>query len=832
MTFERIIQIAADHWRDAAQDTRYAARGLARSPGFLLAAAACLAIGIGLTAAMYGTIQSTVLRPIPGIHDSTELVRLHKPVAFADAEELDDRSDLFASLAAYTGPVPIALRREGHDAERVWAHLTTPDYFDVLGVQSGRGRLFAPDERIAGGGNVAVISDRLWTTRFGADESVVGRTVRISGQPLTIVGVAPLGFLGASPMMAAADIWIPTSADVRVAPELAGLHEQRAPAFEVIGRLAAGVTPGQAEAAADSLMRRLEIVHNDPNKDSHEPRVRLLPGGRMFPVRNEDLPRAIGFPLLLVGLVLVMASGNVANLVLARSAARRREIAVRLSLGASRGRIVRQLLTESLMLVALGAIGAALFALWLLSAFDVMRPMLPGYVQYELTFDWRALAFATLVAGLSTLLFGLAPALRASRDDIFAGLKPAAASHLLGRRWFGVRNLLVFQQVTVSMILLLLTGFIVVGWQRVANVDVGFDTTNLYFMSLDPVRDGYPPERARQFFELLPDRLGRTPGIASVSLAQTLPLAMSSMEMILNAKSDFAAGTQLLGATRVDRIGTGFFDTVGTPLRRGRAFRKSDEREESRVLIVNETLAAKAWPGTDPLGQVVELDGETWQVVGVVGDFRSAFPLAPTLPALYKPVTPDGFTTPARHGVTVAVRVVPGFDAATQLRREIASLDADVTVLQIKRMTDEIDQALFIARVATFAYGGMGVFGLVLASIGLAGVTAYAVSRRTQEIGIRMALGAQRARVLWLVLRDGSLIILLGTAVGLLVALAATIALSSFVETLAQTTSTSVSDPILLLGGPALLSGIALVACWLPARRATRIDPVSALRSE
>jgi ABC-type antimicrobial peptide transport system permease subunit len=250
------------------------------------------------------------------------------------------------------------------------------------------------------------------------------------------------------------------------------------------------------------------------------------------------------------------------------------------------------------------------------------------------------------------------------------------------------------------------------------------------------------------------------------------------------------------------------------------------------VLIVNETLAAKAWPGADPLGQVVDLDDETWQVVGVVGDFRSAFPLAPTVPALYRPVTPTGFTTPARHGVTVAVRVVPGFDAPTQLRRQIASLDPDVTVLQVKRMTDDIDLALFFARLATFAYGGMGVFGLMLASIGLAGVTAYAVSRRTQEIGIRMALGAQRARVLWLVLRDGSLIILFGTVAGLLVALAATIALSSFVETLAQTTSTTISDPILLIGGPALLAGIALVACWLPARRATRIDPVSALRSE
>jgi hypothetical protein len=249
-------------------------------------------------------------------------------------------------------------------------------------------------------------------------------------------------------------------------------------------------------------------------------------------------------------------------------------------------------------------------------------------------------------------------------------------------------------------------------------------------------------------------------------------------------------------------------------------------------LIVNETMATRAWPDRDPLGQAVDLDGETWQVVGVVHDIRSAFPLAPTLPALYKPVTPGGFVSPSRHGVTVAVRVVPGFDAPTRLRREVAAIDPEVMVFQVKRMTDEVDQALFLARVATLVYGGMGIFGLILASVGLAGVTAYAVSRRTHEIGIRMALGARRADVLWLILREGGAIAVAGTVTGVVAALALTRALGAVVEALAETTRTSVSDPLLLVGGPGLLIGIALAACYLPARRSTRIDPVSALRAE
>jgi predicted lysophospholipase L1 biosynthesis ABC-type transport system permease subunit len=326
--------------------------------------------------------------------------------------------------------------------------------------------------------------------------------------------------------------------------------------------------------------------------------------------------------------------------------------------------------------------------------------------------------------------------------------------------------------------------------------------------------------------------LRTVPGIAAVSPAQTVPLAMSGAEIVMSAKSDLAIGTTSLGTLRADRVGARFFETVGTPLVRGREFADADHANDSRVVIVNEALARSAWPGAEPIGQPLKLGDDTWQVVGVVGNIRSAFPLAPTLPAVYQPVTPAGFAAPSRSGVTVAVRTAPGVDGVTLLGREARAFDPHLTVVEVKRMTQEVEQARFLAQAATVVYGGMGVLGLILASVGLAGVTAYAVARRTREIGIRMALGAQRTQVLWLVLREGAVIVVAGTLTGVVGALAITRALSGVVDALAEATRTSVSDPRLLLGGPALLVALALVACYLPARRATRIDPVMALRAE
>jgi predicted permease len=533
-----------------------------------------------------------------------------------------------------------------------------------------------------------------------------------------------------------------------------------------------------------------------------------------------------------VSLVLLMACGNVANMMLARSASRYREFAIRLALGAGRGRVVRQLVTESVILSVLGSLAGGVVAVWLLSLFERMRSIIPDYVHYEVHFHWGAYLAAAAVATVSTIFFGLAPSLRASRLDIQTALKPNAATGLRRRRRLGLRNLVIYQQVAVSVVLILLTGFIVVGWRRAAAVELGFNPARLYFLSVDPIRDGFSPEQTAQVIDRLRERLATLPGVTAAAVAQSVPLAMSSADLVINARADLASGTQSLGTARVDRVGAGFFETAGTAIVRGRTLSEADQSRDSRVAVINETMAQRAWPGSDPVGQPLKIGDETWEVVGVVADIRSAFPLAPTLPAVYRPVTPDGFASPSKNGVTLVVRTQPGVDASTLLPDHVRSTAPDLTVVEIKPLTREVDQALFLARVATYTYGGMGVLALLLAAVGLAGVTAYAVARRTREIGIRMALGARRSHVLWLVLREGAGIILAGTATGLALALALTRALAGVVEALAETTRTSVSDPLLLLGGPGLLVVLALIACYVPARRSTRVDPMTALRSE
>src|SRR5262249_4777738 len=391
------------------------------------------------------------------------------------------------------------------------------------------------DERAPGTAEAAVISDRLWKTQFGGDPSIVGRPIRVSGQLVTVIGIAPPGFLGASPVMAAADIWIPTTAPASVAPELTHLRDARSAAFDVVGRLTPGMTVAQSEDALDALVRRLEVIHNDPAKDARERRVSLLPGGRVFAVRDEDLPRAMGFPIVLVSLVLLMACGNVGNLLLSRGEARRQEISVRLSLGAGPGRIFRQLLTESLMLAVLGAAGGVVLAFGLVSWLESLRPLMPDYGFVDFQIDWQALVFSVLIAGGSGILFGLAPARRASRQDITAGVRAGGSTSAARRalRSFRIRNLLVFPQVTASVVLLLITGFVVIGWQRSAGLDMGFDPRHLYLVRLDPVRDGYTAARAQDFFERLPDQLRRVPGVTQVSVGQTLPPAMSGREAMV-----------------------------------------------------------------------------------------------------------------------------------------------------------------------------------------------------------------------------------------------------------------------------------------------------------
>jgi macrolide transport system ATP-binding/permease protein len=817
---------------DLIQDLRFGARLLMRAPGFTLAAVLCLALGIGVTTVLLSIGQRLARGELPATTKPGELARLQTPMPYGNYEELRRQKELFTDLAAFQGPVPFAIEWPDGERERIWGHLTTPNYFSVLGARPREGRLFGVEEEKEGSAQGVVISDRLWQRRFGGDRSAVGKAIRLNGQQVLVIGVAAEKFLGASPMTAAADMWLPTTASPRTAPELIGLRERRTASFQLIGRLLPGRSFDQVEAALEPLALRLEQIHNDPGKDRKERRVRLLPGGRLWPIRDEDLPAAMGFPLLLAALVLLMACGNVANMPIARGAARRREIGVRLAIGAGRGRLLRQLLTESLLLSILGGGAGLLLARYLMSRYESMSRLLPAYIHMEWSFDWRPLAYAALASLGSMLLFGLAPAWQATGDDIALALKPAAGSKLRARRWFSLRNLVVGHQVMASVVLLLLCSFIVVGYRRASSFDLGFASRNLCLLNVDPVRDGYSAEQTAAYFEKLPQWLEQVHGVTAVSLAETLPVAFRGGESIASAKVEMAGGPRSLSTLRSDWVGAGFFEAAGIEVRRGRGFTARDQNDKARVVVVNQTMAEQAWPGADPLGQTVDFAGRPYEVIGVAQDIRPALPMEPRQPAVYLPVTPSSLATPSMQGVTLVVRVQPGFDAATQLRREVAAFDPNVTVFNDRRIEDVIGQELSLVTMVTWVYGGVGAFALILASVGLAGVTAYSVARRTREIGIRMVLGARGDDVLRLILQEAVSIVVVSAVVGLGLALAAMRALSSILTAMAEATETSASDPALLIGVPVFLLALTLFACYFPARSATRINPASTLRAE
>jgi predicted permease len=563
-----------------------------------------------------------------------------------------------------------------------------------------------------------------------------------------------------------------------------------------------------------------------------EPRgrkVTLLAGGRLVPIRDQDIWIMAGAPLLIVGLTLWIACSNVGTLLLARGGPRQREIAIRIALGASRPRVVRQLITESVMLAILGGAAGWLFAVWSNSTMDWMRPMLPEFVNVELKLDWTSFFFAFLLTVISGILFGLAPALQAVRSEVVHGLK---GNMTRGRnyRWFSSRNMLVFQQVAGSLMLLLITGFVVLGFNRSVSPDLGFDAENIHMVSIDPVRDGYSPGRTADFLASLAERIKQLPGIEEATITYKIPLGMFSDESVLEAKT--GVDLETLRSLRVERVSTGFFETVGVPILRGRAFRKEDLNGSSFAAIVNETMADATWPGEDPIGNSIEIEGRRYVVVGVTKNFRSGALLETSRPGAFIPMSSREIARPSAMGLTLMARALPGFDAAKSISQEIRTIDPDLTILSTSRLQDDVKRMMSMVHITTLTYGGIGLFGLILACVGLGGVTAYTVSQRTKEIGIRMALGARRFDVLGLVLKEGLILVAVGTIAGQALAWAAVRSMGRFFDALATMTETSTSDPLLVVGAPFLLGTLTMLACLMPARRATKIDPLDSLRQE
>jgi putative ABC transport system permease protein len=833
------------YFADLRQDVRHGLRVLAGSPGFSSVALISLTLGIAIATSAYSEMNGLILRDLPGVPNPDSLVALQLPASFPSYKRYRELTGLFSSTLAYLAPVPFGVSVSGH-TERTWGHLVTPSYFSTLGVRPSLGRLF--DEAQGQSADV-VVSDRFWRNHLASDPSIIGKSIRINGNPCTVVGVGPKDFLGASPALFVADLWMPLSTDARIAPELAGntLERRDLTIFQIVGRLKPGISTARAEAELNAVADRVAQAEEfQADRREQGRRVTLVSGGKMLPIRKQDLPFFKEFLMVMAGLVVLIACSNVANMMLARAAGRRREIAVRLALGASRARLIRQLLTES-MLVATGAgVLGFILSVWLMRGASQMKMPFPIPISFDMNPDARVLMFTMGLTLFTGLVFGLAPALESTRTDLAPALKQGGNIQVSrSRRRWSLRNGLVLSQMAASLTLLLLTGYMGLGIQSNLGLQQGFNPRNLYLIAIDPIRDGYSSVQATAFFDKLLDRVKKLPSVTAASLTDTVPVAMAG-----NAGVTFSTGGKSTGSALRHIVGQDYFHTAGIAILLGREFRK----EDASAVIVSEELVRRYWNGRNALGQGIDIgNGEvspslgalpgtfdlrpellgngrrTYQVVGVAKDLAEDFVAQKKHPVIYFPLRAADFARPSLRGVTLMVRAVPGVDAIGAVRREISSMDASLAPFDARSMLEQIDEFMSPLRGASWTYGLIGAFGLILASVGLAGVTAYSVSQRGREIGIRVALGAQNRDVLALVLKEGVVLVTVGTVVGLAAAWAGIRVLSGLFFTVASVQS---SDPLLLVGAPLLMAFLALLACYLPARRSMQIDPAVALRQE
>ncbi|HUB79219.1 MAG TPA: ADOP family duplicated permease [Bryobacteraceae bacterium] len=837
------LHVPIEYARECLKDVRYSFRRLVASPGFTSVALISLALGIAIVTCAFSEMNGMALRSLPGAAAPRALVAMETPVSFPDYRRYRARSDLFSSSMAYIAAVPFAVTLAGR-REREWGQLVTASYFPTLGVQPMRGS-FPPDDRPA---NIVpvVVSYRFWQNRLAADPGAVGRGIRVNGQPAVIAAIAPKDFLGASPVLFAADLWLPLSAGEHIAPELAGntLDDHDRKIFRVVGRLKPGVTLPSAETALDATARQIEQENGDPDRNRPGRRVTLLDGGKLLPLRRQDLPFFTSFDIIMSGLVMLIACANVANMMLARAARRRKEIALRLALGASRARIVRQLLTESMLVTLAAAIPAILVATWLMHQLASVKMPLLVPVSFDLHPDWHVLAWTVAFTGFIALLFGLVPAVQAAKVDLASDIRTARRSTM--------RNVLMVSQFAGSLTLLVIVGLLSAGIQTTLGMQSGFDPRNLALLSLDPVRDGATPARAALFFDRLLDRVQRLPGVTAACLTETVPVSIGSPAMQVTAPG--GGSREMLNARR-HVVGKDYFSTTGIPLLMGRAFGEEDEVSATLAVVVSQEFVREFARG-NLLGRQIEIGddgvaadgilpgsfdyrrgaaesrGRLFQVVGVVGDVSEDLIAQKRHPVVYFPLRQTDYAAPPAQGLTLVVRAAPGAGEIEAVRREIAALDADIRPFNVQTMDDHINQFMAPLRSASWTYRAIAIFGLLLSAVGLAGMTAYSVAQRTREIGIRVALGARRASVLRLVMKEGALLVATGTAVGMFFAWVGSRALAFMNSSVSTVTTVSTSDPMVLFGAPLLLGCLALIACYLPALESMRIDPVVALREE
>ena len=826
------------------RDLRLALRTLWKSPGFTLVAVLTMSLGIGICSFLFSFLNGLVLQPLPGARDPGRLVSLQAPVPYPHFEHYRDEGGIASATAAFIGPTPfsVAVKDPGKARpERITGHLVSLEYFSTIGAEPSLGRFFDPAVDRSGAAPTVVVSERFWRMRLNADPGAVGGPLWINGQRATIVGVAPKDFLGVFPANAA-DIFVPVSVDAAVAPELAGdaLRRTSDPIFHVLMRLAPGVTMSTAEAALDTQMRRLneQDGKRDPKRDHQGRLARLLFAGTTAPMQSDQRSMIVACYGFLMALILSFTCANLAGLMLARGGARGREIAIRLSLGASRFRLIRELLTESIILAVVGGAAglAAAYGLINLMTRTMMAPAtFPSGIH--VTPNLRVTVITFLVAALAGAGFGLIPALASTRLDLVTGLKEISTARQGCYRRFGVRNLFMVYQMTCAMTLVLIMGFMIGGIQRGAVRDPGFDTTGLFLFSLDPARDGYSPDQSAALFTGLSERLARVSGVDGVTLVDQTPFnSFGVTDTAVSVPSAASDGTEAVHQVALQAIGPDFFATLGGPLLRGTEFGNRELRSDPATgamlpAIINQSAAKRLFGDADPLGRRIRQDQRTFQVTGVVRYGRPVFFKSEPAPTVFLPMTMKNLRRGPAQGISVLVRARKGVGFAA-IKRELEAIDSRLTMFNLQTMREHLAQFDKAVEYVLGIYTVMGLFALILASVGLAGVSAQAVVRRRKEIGIRMALGAQRRQVLRLVMKEGAAMALIGSALGVAGAYGLTRVVASVSSQFAQAVALSVTDPLRILGAPLLLIALAAIACYLPARRSATIDPLAALREE
>jgi len=811
------------------KDIRYGVRGLLKRPGFTAIAVITLALGIGANTAIFSLVNTVLLRPLPVLHPEqivSVAVRGKNDAIFAfsypNYKDFRDRNDVLSGLLLYRF-APLSLSREGSN-ERVWSFEVSGNYFDMLGVQAFKGRTFLPEEDLTRLAHpVAVLSYGFWQRRFGGDPNLIGQDILLNNHQFKVIGVAPEGFKGTE-LIYSPDLWLPVSMLEWVEPGASYLDDRRSGNFFGIGRLKNGVSASQAEASLNLLAQQLGREY--PDQDEGQT-IRLTPPGLIIPDIRGGVVSFTWILMAAVALVLIIACTNLAGLLLARAADRRKEIAIRLAMGASRIRLVRQLLTESVLLSLAGGVIGLWLAMWIINLLLAFRPPLDFPLTMDVRVDWRVMIFSLVVSLITGAVFGLVPALQATRPALVTALKDTAAQG--GYRRSRLRNSLVVAQLALSLILLIAAGLVGRALQRLQSMNPGFDTRNALTMSFDLGLQGYDREKGQQFYARVVERVQALPGVHSAALVNSLPLSLNYNSSYVYVEGQPAERGANVPLAMSGSVNPKYFETMGTTLVAGREFTEQDREKSELVAVVNEAFVHRLLPGAkssgDGLGRRISLSSEKGPFVRIVGVARDGkyFNISEEPRTfVWLPISQNYITN-----ASLVVRTVGDPRAAiAAVRNEVHALDPNLPVYDVKTMTEHMRLALFPARIAATVLGSFGCVALTLAAIGIYGVTSYSVAQRTREIGIRMALGAQLNDVLRLIIAQGIKLTAIGVGLGLGGAYLLTRAMSSLLyEVSATDTGTFVTVP-------ALLVAVALVASYLPARRATKVDPLVALRYE